>query len=582
MITFSRRALRRYSFITVLFFVLSMFGSYATTAQAAVNISLDGTASLNALSSILPQVSELQSKIQTTQSTIKSLEAVCEPIHDAILPTDMEAMSIAERVKAILNNAKNVLKDTANNSSVSASEKIAQGASLSSLSTDEKIAYGVNQLGAQAAKIPVSGKAKIIIQSLKEVLTKVKGTLGNVVTNVREKIFNLGQRAGLIDENKIFEDGKVIDKSESKYPNGKKPASQSSKTTAQAAAQTSQSGQKQSFTAKLSQGVSNGIDAAKASLKNSFSVQNLAMTTTIAVGTNLAIDVLNGEKPSLKKAVKQVASLEFAANVAGSAVGAAGGQFVSTLVKTFVPGIAGQLIGSVIPVMFSSASGQLASNLVSGIKNGEFSVSKAFEKIDKASLVGSSIGSTVGSMLGSLIPIPVVGSVVGGVVGGFIGSKIAKWVAGKFTKNKGSSDSTAKGAASATTTAAGAAVSASSSVADSITVGSTAGNISYSIEDPVLPTEEQLNSTNGSYANTVSSDINTSVPSTSSSSSSSSSVSTAKSERQIALEQAKEKYYNAYLLYNRQVQSNDQAGAKATFELLKQYSDEYYQIKKSK
>lgn len=565
MITFNRRALRNCSLITVLFFVFSMFGSFVPTADAAINIAVDGTATLEAISALIPQASELQSKIQTTQSTIKSLETVCTPIHDAILPSDMEAMSMAQRVKAILNNAKGVLADTANNSSISASEKLAQGASLSSLSTDERIAYGVKQLGVQASKITVTGKAKDIIENLKNVLKNVKNTLGGVVVNVREKIFNLGQKAGLIDENKIFEDGKVIDRSESKYPNGKKPT-ESSKSSQ--AAQTAQSGEKQSFTAKLSQGVSSGIDAAKASLKNSFSVKNLAMTTTIAVGTNLALDVINGEKPSLKKAVKQVASLEFAANVAGSALGAAGGQFAGTLVKTFVPGIAGQLIGSVIPVMFSSASGQLASNLVTGIKNGEFSVSKAFEQIDKANLVGSSIGSTVGSMLGSLIPVPVVGTVLGGIVGGVIGGKVAKWVSNLFTKKK--DKNVASAAAGATLSEANASVAKSAS-SESVTIGSSSGN--YTVEDPVLPTEEQLSSLNNS-AVVTSENSNVNVPALENTSSTGSKVNE-------AAESAKKKYYEAYLIYNRQMQSNDVAGAKETFKLLKQYSDEYYQAKMS-
>ena len=279
------------------------------------------------------------------------------------------------------------------------------------------------------------------------------------------------------------------------------------------------------------------------------------MTTTVAVGTNLAIDVLNGEKPSFKKAVKSVASLEFAANVAGSALGAAGGQFTATLVKTFVPGIAGQLIGSVIPVMFSSASGQMASNLVSGIKNGEFSVIKAFKQIDKADLIGSSIGSTIGMTLGSMIPIPVVGSVVGGIVGGFIGSKVAKWVSGLFTKKK---DKTAS--ASSATVAQSAAVDETGNIRLNADQSAT---VTVS-DDPVLPSEAELNKT------IISSGITSTEK-----------ISGVSNEKIKQLQTIKDKYFDAYLMYNRQLSANQTDAAKATFEQLKLYASEYAQIRKS-
>ncbi|MDD3001318.1 MAG: hypothetical protein PHF29_06155 [Candidatus Riflebacteria bacterium] len=533
---FNKRAVRQYSIATVLMFIFSIFGGYMPTASAAdVTIQVDGTASLEALGTVIPQVSNLQSKIQSAQSTVKSLEAVCTPIHDAVLPTNMEAMSIAERMKAIITNAKSVLGNTLESSTASAKAKVAQGASLSSLSREEQIAFGVEQLGAQAAKLETNGNTSGLVLKVKEVLQNVKSVLNRVVTAVRGKIFEVGQKAGLIDENKIFEDGKVIDKSESKYGAKKQMSDENPSVVASGKA-----AEKPSFSGKLAKGVSDGVDAAKSSLKSSFSFSNLLTTTTVAVGTNLAIDVINGNKPSLKKAVKSVASLEFAGSVVGSALGAAGGQFAGTLVKTFVPGIVGNLIGSVIPVMFSSASGQLSANLITGIKNGEFSVAKAFAQIDKVDLIGSSIGSTIGMTLGSAIP--VVGTIIGGIVGGFLGSKIAKWITG------GSKGQVSNGQGiSAVGNTMNVIPAGGISIGGSANVGS--GDTGVVAAGGAAGFSPNLNISQQSKGNTK------------------------------AIENARDNYYNAYLEYNRLIQANDIEGAKIMFKQLKVYSDEYSELK---
>ncbi|MGI6445009.1 MAG: hypothetical protein ACOX2I_04770 [Candidatus Ozemobacteraceae bacterium] len=532
---FNKRAVKRYSIATVLMFIFSIFGGYMPTASAAeVTIQVDGTASLEALGTVIPQVSNLQSKIQSAQSTVKSLEAVCTPIHDAVLPTNMEAMSIAERMKAIISNAKSVLGNTLESSTASAKAKVAQGVSLSSLSREEQIAFGVEQLGAQAAKLETNSTTSGMVLKVKEVLQNVKEVLNRVVTAVRGKIFEVGQKAGLIDENKIFEDGKVIDKSESKYGAKKQMSDENSGVAASGKAI-----EKPSFAGKLSKGVSDGVDAAKTSLKSSFSFSSLLTTTTVAVGTNLAIDVINGNKPSLKKAVKSVASLEFAGSVVGSALGAAGGQFAGTLVKTFVPGIVGNLIGSVIPVMFSSASGQLSANLITGIKNGEFSVAKAFSQIDKVDLIGSSIGSTIGMTLGSVVP--VVGPIIGGIVGGFLGSKIAKWITG------GSSSQVSSG-------------KGINAIGNTMVVP--AGGISIGGSANVGGGDTGIVAAGGAAG--ISQNLNVSQQTTG---------------NFEALETARSNYYNAYLEYNRLIQANDIDGAKIMFKQLKVYSDEYSNLK---
>lgn len=532
---FNKRAVKRYSIATLLMFIFSIFGGYVPTASAAeVTIQVDGAASLEALGTVIPQVSNLQSKIQSAQSTVKSLEAVCTPIHDAVLPTNLEAMSIAERMKAIISNAKSVLGNTLESSTASAKAKVAQGVSLSSLSREEQIAFGVEQLGAQAAKLETNGTTSGMVLKVKEVLQNVKEVLNRVVTAVRGKIFEVGQKAGLIDESKIFEDGKVIDKSESKYGAKKQMSDENSGVAASGKAV-----EKPSFAGKLSKGVSDGVDAAKTSLKSSFSFSSLLTTTTVAVGTNLAIDVINGNKPSLKKAVKSVASLEFAGSVVGSALGAAGGQFAGTLVKTFVPGIVGNLIGSVIPVMFSSASGQLSANLITGIKNGEFSVAKAFSQIDKVDLIGSSIGSTIGMTLGSVVP--VVGPIIGGIVGGFLGSKIAKWITG------GSSSQVSSG-------------KGINAIGNTMVVP--AGGISIGGSANVGGGDTGIVAAGGAAG--ISQNLNVSQQATGDFE---------------ALETARSNYYNAYLEYNRLIQANDIDGAKIMFKQLKVYSDEYSNLK---
>jgi hypothetical protein len=253
--------------------------------------------------------------------------------------------------------------------------------------------------------------------------------------------------------------------------------------------------------------------------------------------------MIHGQKPSFSKAVKQVATLEFAGNVVGSALGAAGGQFASTLVKTFIPGPVGALVGSVIPVMFASASGQMGANLVSGLKNGEFSVAKAFKQIDKVDLVGSSIGSTIGMALGA--PIPVIGPIIGGIVGGFLGSKVAKWVS-----------SFAKGGKVSTMFSQGSSASAQNqnqsggSVGFPVTIGSIAG--SGRGTGPVVMGSSEASSANFSVSGDVASQ----------------------------LAGVEKKYYDTYLQYNRMVEANDQEGAKKIFEELKKYSDEYANLKK--
>lgn len=522
---FATKTLRRLSLLTVVMFVLSTFGAYAQAPEVSIPVSGNQPIDISILNNVLPELNNLQSNLRTAQSTLASIEQVSTPLYHQIAPTNMQAMSIGERLKAILGSAKSLLGNTMVTSGQQAKAALAGGASPTSLSYDQQLAYGVEQLGIQASKIQSNGKMAPTLDKLKAILALVKNSMQNIITAIRAKIFAVGQKVGLISKDKTFENNKVKDSEGS----GDKLMLDASADVQYA----------DTFSGKLSKGVSEGAQNAKASLKNSFSFSNLAITTTVAVGTNLAIDMIHGNKPSFSKAVKSVATLEFAGNVAGAALGAAGGQFASTLVKTFVPGPIGVLVGSVIPVMFASASGQMGANLISGIKNGEFSVAKAFKAIDKVDLVGSSVGSAIGMALGA--PIPVIGPIIGGIVGGFLGSKVAKLIAG-FTKGRKITSIFGKGTQVADQ-------QTSRATGSPVTVGSIAGGGRGT--GPVVMGSVSADSSPVSVS--------------------------ASSERLVEVEK---KYYDTYLEYNRMVEANDQAGAKKVFERLKVYSDEYTALKK--
>ncbi|MEW6708570.1 MAG: hypothetical protein AB1403_02015 [Candidatus Riflebacteria bacterium] len=515
---FSKALVRRISLLTVIFFVLSTFTAQAQTSQVSIPVNAGQPVDVSILNTVLPELNSLQANLRTTQNTIATIEKISTPLYNQVVPTGMETMSIAERVKAILGNAKNLLTGTLKTSSAAASQNLQAGATPGTLPIDQQLAYSVEQLGIQASKIQTNSQAAGAIDKLKSILAVVKDKLQAIVNVIRAKIFAVGQKVGLISKDKRFEDGKVVD----------------NKGTINAAADVQYS---DSFSGKLSKGVNEGVQNAKTSLKNSFSFTNLALTTTVAVGTNLAIDMIHGEKPSFKKAVKTVASLEFAGSVVGSALGAAGGQFTASLVKSFIPGPIGAMVGSVIPVMFASATGQMGSGLLAGLKNGEFSIAKAWKQVDKVDLVGSSIGSTIGMALGA--PIPVVGPIIGGIVGGLLGSKVAKWI------------SSFAGGKKISFFGRGSEIEPSQMPRKTggfpVGIGNIAGG---GTSGPVVM---------GSQETPISGNVS------------------ASSEQ---LKAAEKKYYDAYLQYNRMVETGDSAGAKKVFEQLKVYSDQYNNLKK--
>lgn len=384
----------------------SVFGAYAQdvvsqTQPAQVTINLPD---LSALLGTCPEINGLQTNLGTIENSLKQIEQTAKPLYDAVAPTNMEAMSISERIKAIVGNTKSLV----NNGVQSYQGQVAEWNAAHGITADStfetELSVGLNEVGIQASSLPLNGKGDVVVSKLKSIIEAIKTKLQTIINVIKAKIVALAQKVGLMKET---DEGKS-----------------SSKDAAQVSNQSVQ--QADTFSAKLSKGVSEGTENAKQSLKSSFSLSNLAVTTAVAVGTNLALQKIKGEKLSIGTAVKTVASLEFAGSVVGSALGAAGGQFCSTLVKTFIPGPIGCLVGAVIPVMMSSAAGQVGSSLAGDAKQGQFDIVGAIKKVDKVDLLGSSIGSTIGMALGA--PIPIIGPIIGGILGGIIGSKVANYI----------------------------------------------------------------------------------------------------------------------------------------------------------
>jgi len=176
-----------------------------------------------------------------------------------------------------------------------------------------------------------------------------------------------------------------------------------------------------------------GVQNVKDSLKSGFSPKNLLVTAGITVGVDLATQIMRGEKPSLKKAVKVVASAEFAGGVVGSVTGAAAGSFFVPFLSA-VP-VVGGVLSALAPTFGSIVGGSVGAYLAGDLKNGRFSIKNAFKQIDWIGVGGQTVGSTLGAMLGSAI-FPPFGTIIGGMVGGYLGNWAAHKIAGLFGKDR--------------------------------------------------------------------------------------------------------------------------------------------------
>lgn len=185
---------------------------------------------------------------------------------------------------------------------------------------------------------------------------------------------------------------------------------------------------------KTQKALGKGVQNAASSIRQSFSAKNLAMTAGTSIAINLASQLMNGQKVSVKDAVKSVASMQFVGNVVGSSLGAAAGQVFTPLIQTFVPiPIVGTIAGALLPTITALVGGSLGGNLGGGM-----SFKAAIKALDPVAIAGQAAGSTLGAMLGSMIPIPVVGTMLGSIVGGIIGEKIFSGIAKLFGYKKGS------------------------------------------------------------------------------------------------------------------------------------------------
>ncbi|MBI3037575.1 hypothetical protein HYY75_00790 [bacterium] len=175
-----------------------------------------------------------------------------------------------------------------------------------------------------------------------------------------------------------------------------------------------------------------GLNKAVDSVKQSFSVKNVAVTAGTAIAINLASQIMSGEKVSFKKAVSSIASLQFVGNVVGSTMGAAAGHLVAPLIQTFVPiPVVGAIAGALLPTLGAITGGKFTGDLFSKV-----GFKAALKNLDFVSISGQAVGSMVGSMLGAMIPIPVLGPMIGGIVGGILGEKVFTGIAKLFGRKK--------------------------------------------------------------------------------------------------------------------------------------------------
>lgn len=534
MFRLSQTRLKIVSMVTLVFFFGATTGSFAQTETISYTIPHEVQAQAIDLSGVLgsnPEIMLLQSNAKTIENALKQIDTTAAPLYNRLVPSNMEAMSIAERVKAIVGNTKEMLTGGLNSYKSQVNDWNAAHGLGPNATFEQELSVGLNQLGIESAQMPLKGSGNQIVEKLKTVINALKDRLMSIVRIIRAKIAAVAQRVGLMKKKEDDGYGKSEQKRELE---GYADVPQESVQYAD------------NFSGKLAKGVSEGSQAAKQSLKSSFSFSNLAVTTAVAVGTNMALDMVNGKKPSLKAAAKSVATLEFAGSVVGSALGAAGGQFTASIVKSFIPGPVGALVGSVIPVMFASASGQMASSMVTDAKTGKFSLTKAWKQVDKVDLVGSSIGSTIGMALGA--PIPILGPIIGGIVGGFLGSKIAKLVT-----------SFAKGG--------------------KISIFKSGSNLTY--DNPLTPTGQGITvgtvATGGNDSGSQGLGIYTGGGQLTTGLHPTSSV-----EATPEMEAVQKQYYDAYLQYNRLVESGQHEEAKKVFNDLKVYSDQYNALKAGK
>ncbi len=383
--------------------------------------------------------------------------------------------------------------------------------------------------GASAVGEKVSSAGSKVGGVFKSIGSKIGGALKTAkdkVTGLFKKSDNTASNAKGSSE-QASQSGETSQQSSQSSEQSSQQSSQSSQSSEQAsqvteqAAQTTENakadvnakGEKKGTLAKIKDKAVNGLKAGyetgkamtkqgvqnvKDSLKSGFSAKNILMTAGITVATDLATQIMRGEQPSLKKAVKTVCCAEFAGSVVGSVTGAAAGSFFTPFLSA-IPVVGGAL-SALAPAFGSIVGSSVGSYLAGDLKNGRFSIKNAVKAIDWAGVVGQTIGSVAGSALGSCLG--PVGTIIGGIVGGYVGNwaaqKLKSWFGGKG-ESYGSIGMPV-----------GTSTLGSSVVASDVTIGSVAG--ATTTEIPVamsaeVPVEEVAVSSDAETMGSYSSDV---------------------------------------------------------------------------
>ena len=276
-----------------------------------------------------------------------------------------------------------------------------------------------------------------------------------------------------------------------------------------------------------------GFQNVKDSLKSGFSAKNLLITAGITVGVDLATQIMRGEKPSAKKALKTICSAEFVGGVGGAVVGAAAGSFFVPFL-TAIP-VVGGVLSALAPAFGSIVGSSMGAYMAGDLKNGKFSIKEAFKRIDWVGVTGQAIGSVAGAALGSCLgPI---GTIAGGMIGGYLGNWAAQKVAGMFGRGQAAN-------LPAMTTG-GTSVGG---FGETITIGGGAATVGNDVAPPVSGNDVLVIGGNSGAV-------------------------VGEYESEVAL--AYSKYQELYKLYSEMINQNRQADALAVAEAMNQAKKEY-------
>jgi len=90
-------------------FLASTFGVYAQQVVPQQAAPQQQSIDITALLGSNPELSHLQNNIGTIQQTLKQIDQTAIPLYNKIAPSNMEAMTIGQRIKAILSNTKTLV-----------------------------------------------------------------------------------------------------------------------------------------------------------------------------------------------------------------------------------------------------------------------------------------------------------------------------------------------------------------------------------------------------------------------------------------------------------------------------------------